>query len=304
MPRWRADQAQANAHMKKVSPTSIPLEVRAWFANQIQHIAMHHDLAGPQISRVRRGKYLKELIKEFNVRALAASETGELAISPEERELFCKRAARDLIAIRQVRADHESGKLPTDLMRQLPAYAAFKDYLDEAPALVMSELMAAARDLEKPEREEPDATPLWQPGHPSHPPSPAARAWMELQALGLALADDTAGAPVGSVPREDYITDSALRIRDKARRATGIGDLSVPAEDVDKICWVVACEAYLLRTLQAQKQAGELSEEEIKRMPIYGPYKDYFEVASDLVTMAMNIGAAVGQPIRPRGARN
>jgi len=290
--------------MKTVSPESIPLEVRAWFGNQIQHIAMHHDLVGPQISRVRRGKYLKELLKEFKARALATSETGELAISPEELGLFCKRAAEDLIAIRQTRADHESGKLPTDLMRQLPAYAAFKDYLDEAPVLVMSELMAAARDLEKPKREEPDATPLCQPGHPSQPPSPATRAWMELQALGLALADDAAGAPVGSLPRDDYITDAALRICKKARRAIGIGDLAVPAEDVDKICWVVACEAYLLRTLQTQKQAGELSEEDIKRMPIYGPYKDYFKMGSELVSMAMNIGAAVGQPIQPRGAQN
>src|SRR5579859_399738 len=153
--------------MKTVSPESIPLEVRAWFGNQIQHIAMHHDLVGPHITRVRRGRYLKELIKEFRARARAASETGELAISPEEFGLFCKRAAQDLIAIRQTRADHESGKLPSDLMRQLPAYAAFKDYLDEAPVLVMSELMAAARDLEKPKREESELTPLCQPDHPA-----------------------------------------------------------------------------------------------------------------------------------------
>jgi hypothetical protein len=127
---------------------------------------------------------------------------------------------------------------------------------------------------------------------------------MELQALGLALADDAAGAPVGSLRRDHYITDAALRIRKKARRAIGIGDLTVPAEDVDKICWVVACEAYLLRGLKAQKQAGELTEEDIQKMPIYGPYKDYFETGSDLVRMAISIGVAVGQPIQPRGARN
>jgi hypothetical protein len=290
--------------MKKVSPKSVPPEVRAWFGNQIQHIAMHHDLAGPQIGRVRRGRYFQELVKDLRARALTARETGQLAITAEELDLFCKRAARELMAIRRIRADHESGKLPTDLMRQLPAYAAFKDYLDEAPTLVLSELMTAARNLDKPKNEELDLTPLCLPDHPAHPVSSQVRSWMELHALGLALADDTGGPVFGTVSKEDYITNSALRIRAKARRAVRGGDLSVPTEDLDKICWVVAGEAYLLRSLQAQKQAGQLTKADIKRMPIYGPYKDYFEMGSDLVSMAMNIGAALGQPIPPRGARN
>jgi hypothetical protein len=290
--------------MNKISPESIRPEVRAWFGEQIEHIAMRHDLVGPQISRVRRGKYRKELVKELKARALAAREAREPVISDEELDIFCEQAARDLIDLRQTRADHKSGKLPTQLMRQLPAYAAFPQYLDEAPTLVLAELMAAARDMQEPKRENVDSEPLAQPDHPTHPPSPHTRAWMELHALGLALADDAGGAPFGSVPRDDYITDSALRIREKARRALTSGDLIVPAEDIDKICWVVACEAYLLRSLTAAKQAGELTDEDIRKMPIYGPYKDYFEIGSNLVGMATSIAAAVGQPAQPQGGQN
>jgi hypothetical protein len=291
--------------MRKISPESIPPEVKAWFGKQIEHTAMRHDLAGPQIARVRRGKYMKELVREFESRAMAAREAGVLVTSTEELDVFCKRAAREVIAIRQTRADHRSGKLPTEVMRQLPAYAAFRAYLDEAPALVLCELMAAmTRELEKQKGEDVDSPPLAQPDHPSHPVSPETRAWMELQALGLALADDTGGAPFGNAPRDDYITHSALRIREKAWQAIAIGDLNVPAEDVDNICWVVACEAYLLRSLKAQKQAGELTDEDIAKMPIYGPYRDYFEIGADLVAMTMSIAAAMGQPNQPPGAQN
>jgi hypothetical protein len=289
--------------MKRISPESISPEVRAWFGKQIEHTAVRHDLAGPDITRVRRGKYMKELVREFESRAVAARETGELATSGEELALFCKRAARELIAIRQIRADHSSGKLPTEVMRQLPAYVGFKAYLEEDPALVLSELMAATRELQKPKVEDVDSSPLAQPDHPSHPVSPQTRAWMELHALGLALADDTGGAPFGNAPKDDYITNSALRIREKARRAIAVGDLTVPAEDVDKICWVVACESYLLRSLKAHKQAGELTDKDIMNMPIYGPYRDYFEAGSDLIAMAKSIAAAVGQ-IQPPVAQN
>jgi hypothetical protein len=290
--------------MKEILPESIRPEVRAWFGKQIEQLAMRHDLAGPQISRVRRGKYMKELIREFKSRAVAAAEMGELAASADELDAFCKRAARELISVREIRAAHSSGKLPTEVMLQLPAYAAFKAYLDEAPALVLVELMAATRELEKPKGENADSPPLNQPDHPNHPVSPETRAWMELHALGLALADDAWGAPFGSVARDDYITNSALRIRQKARRAIAIGDLNVPAQDIDQICWVVACEAYLLRSLSAAKQAGELTEEDIKRMPIYSPYKDYFETGSGLITTATSIAAALGQPIQSPGTKN
>jgi hypothetical protein len=290
--------------MKKIRPDSIAPETRAWFGNQIQNLALRHDLAGPAITRVRRGKYMKELVKQFRARALAAINARELVITTEEADIFCREAAKELIDIRQTRADHESGKLPTELMRQLPAYAAFPHYLNEAPSLVLGQLMEVVRDLEKAEAESFGAEPLSQPRHPTHPLSQETRAWIELQALGLACADDAYGAPFGSVPREDYITESALRIREKARRAIRIGDLNVPTEDIDNICWVAACEAYLLRSLQAGLQAGEISDQDIKKMPIYGPYKDYFEKGSSLAAMATRIAAAAGQPIRPSGEQN
>ena len=264
---------------------------------------MRHDLAGPGIGRLRRGKYTKQLVREFRTRALAAIQAGEIDVSSSELDFFCAQAANDLIRIREIRAAHEAGRLPTQVMQQLPAYAAFKAYLDEEPSLVMCETIAAALGMEKLNEEEVDPKPLAQPRHPKYPLSTETRAWMDVRALGLALADDTGGPAVGNIAKEDYITDSALRVRKQVRHAISIGDLVVPPMDVDHICWTVACEAYLLRSLKAAKQAGELTLEDIKKMPIYVAYRDYFEIGADLVAGAMRIAAIVEQ-IRPPGAQN
>lgn len=264
---------------------------------------MRHDLSGPQIGSARPSEYIKELKREFKERAVAANNSGEIRVCVDQMDLLCEHAARDLVRIREIRAAHAAGKLPTEAMRQLPAYAAFKAYLDEDPSLVISETIAAALDLQKVNEEDVDSMPLSEPGQPKHPVSRETRAWMELRAQGLALADDTSGPACGSIPREDYITDSAMRVRKQAQRAISIGDLNVPALDVDDICWTVACEAYLLRSLKAAKRAGELTDEDIRKMPIYGSYKLYFESGEALVASAMSIAAIVDQ-IRPPGGQN
>jgi hypothetical protein len=290
--------------MKEMSPESISHETRAWFGNQIQRVATRHDLAGPHISRLRRSLYRKQLVHELRTRAKAAVEAGTLLVSVKELDRYCKRAAAELITLREIRAAHASGALTTEAMRQLPAYSAFQDYLDEAPPLVYAELMAMVRERLNAEPESIDPEPLSQPDHPAHPPSAQTRAWMELQAFALASADDAWGPVFGSVPQDDYITDSALRIRRRARRAVAIGDLQVLPEDLDQVCWVAAGEAFLLRSLKAARQNGELSDQEIRQMPIYGPYKEYFQESSNLVGLAAKIAAAAGLPVMQPKERN
>jgi hypothetical protein len=290
--------------MKKITEDSIPTHVAHWFGTQVQSIALRHDLTGPQINRVRNSKYRKQLVKEIRSRALAATVAREVAIAMKDLDGFCELAADELIRIRGIRNAHRTGKLTTEAMRLLPAYSAYPDYLNEVAPLGFDEILAAARDQWNLKREGFSPEPLSQPGHPIHPISPPTRAWMELQAFALACADDAWGPAFGSVPMDDYITDSAIRIRENARRAIHIGELHVHPEDVDKICWVAAGEAFLLRDLKTAKDAGKLTDEDIRKMPIYGPYKDYFEIGSDLVNMAASIAAAAGHPIRWPGAHN
>lgn len=278
--------------------------LRAWFGTMIRNLAIRHDVAGPDIGRVSEDDYKAQLIADLESLARAASDAKELVIAAEEVDVYCCLAAEELIRIRQIRAAHKAGELPAEVLRQLPVYPAFRDYFDESPQFVLDQLIAAARDLWRAMKKDAATEPLAQPGHPTHPVSKPTRNWMEMQALGLACADDAWGAPFGAVPQEVYVPDSALRIRENARRALRIGDLHVPPEDVDKICWVAACEAYLLRSLKAAKQSGELTDAQIRKMPIYAPYKDYFEIGSDLAAATEAIAAAMGRPIQPLGAQN
>lgn len=290
--------------MNPIKADSISPATKAWFGNQIQRFAMRHDITGPDIRQVILEEYKRKLIYDLRSRARVASDTKELQITSDEIDMYCRLAAEELIRMRQIRAAHKAGELPTEVLRQLPAYEAFRDYFEEAPSLVHEQVIATVKDLFESGNEDADSEPLSQPGHPKHPVSKPTRAWMEFQAVGLACADDAWGAPFGAVPQEDYITDSTLRIRRNARRAIRMGELQVPAEDVDNICWVAACEAYLLRSLGAAMDSGRLSYQEIKEMPIYGPYHEYFEKEPGLIAMAERVAVAAGLPIRPPDSRN
>lgn len=288
--------------MQRITADSIAPAAKAWFGNQIQSLAMRHDLSGPNVSHIRVGEYKRQLVDELRSRARAAADAKELQLAQGEIDVYCRLAAKETIRIRQIRAAYRGGKLPADVLRKLPAYDAFRDYFEETSSLVRSEVIAAAQDLFKSDKEDTDPEPLSQPGHPKYPVSKATREWMEIQAMGLACADDAWGAPFGTVPQEAYVTDSALRIRRDARRAIRSGELQVPADDVDNICWVAACEGYLLRSLRAAMDSGKLSYLDVKRMPIYGPYHEYFEKGPGLIAMAEGLAAAVGLPTRPADA--
>lgn len=265
---------------------------------------MRHDITGPDIRHVNVEEYKQQLIEDFRSQSRAATAAKALECTSDEMEIYGRLAAEELIRIRQIGAAHKAGELPTEVLRQLPAYEAFRDYFEEAPSLVHDEVIAAAKHLVESVDEDADSEPLSQPGHPKYPVSKPTREWMEFQALGLACVDDAWGAPFGTVPQEDYVTDSTLRIRRNARRAIRSGQLQVPAEDIDNICWVAACEAYLLRSLRAAMDSGELSYQEIKRMPIFGAYHEYFEKGAALIATAEGLAAAAGLPIRPPDARN
>jgi hypothetical protein len=270
----------------------------------MQGLAIRHDISGPEISRVSVDPYKQQLIEQLTHCAKRAIEARELVLPADELVIYCVLAAEELIRIRQIRAAHKSGELPTHTLRQLPLYQAFRDYFEENPSLIYNELIAATQELYNLGKDGAGTDSLSQPGHPKHPVSKATRDWIEVQVLGLACAEDAWGMPFGTVAKDVYITDCTLRVRKNARHAIRIGDLNAPAEDLDKICWVAACEAYLLRSLRAAKDAGKLTEQQIRAMPIYGPYHEYFDIGLQLAAMAQNVAGSAGVSIQPPGAKN
>lgn len=100
--------------------------VRTWFGDQIQAVALKHDLDGPDISRVRLLRYSRMLVKEFKTRVLVASKQRILSIPHGLEDALCRRAARELIAIRRIRADHEAGRLSTEAMQHYGSATRFE----------------------------------------------------------------------------------------------------------------------------------------------------------------------------------
>jgi hypothetical protein len=290
--------------MKQINADSITTDTKAWFGTLMQSLAIRHDIAGPEIKRVSVETYKQQLIVEITRRVKAAIKAQDLELATADLAGYCTLAAEELIRIRQIRAAHKAGELPTETLRQLPLFPAYQRYFEETSSLIYEELVAATQELITSENPDNGAEPLSPPGHPTHAVSKATRDWIELQVLGLACADDAWGAPFGAVSKDAYITDCTLRVRKNARRAICIGDLKTPAEDIDKICWVAACEAYLLRSLKAAKDAGKLTDQQIKAMPIYGPYHEYFEIGFQLAAMAQNVASSAGVSLRPPGAKN
>jgi len=284
--------------MKKITVDAIDPITKVWFGNQIQSLAMQHDLVGPNISLVRIDEYTGQIIGEIRSRARIAANAQELALAMDGMDTYCRLAAAELIRIRQIRAAHKAGELPNETLRQLPVYTAFCDYFEEAPSLVYAELKVVAQELLESDEHDANSEPLSQPRHPAHPVSKLTRTWMELQTLGLACADDAGGAPFDTATRDAYVMECALRIRKNARRAIRIGELYVTTEDVDKVCWVAASEAYLLRSLKAARDSGKLSDQEIKLMPIYGTYHEYFENGTAFAAAATQIASTAGLPPR------
>ncbi len=145
IPLARPPQIGEQGRKQMKSPAAISLEVRRWFGTEITRVALAHDLAGPHIQAVRRGPYTRQLACAFKQRALAARATGEAAIPLEKLAWLCRTAAAEVMRIRQIRHARAEGRLPVAAMRQLPAYQAYPQYLDEDPSLVLTAVVAALR---------------------------------------------------------------------------------------------------------------------------------------------------------------
>ena len=68
----------------QITPDSIAPATKTWFGNQMQSLAMRHDLAGPHIGHTSVEDYKTRLINELMSRAQAAVDVKELECTPAE----------------------------------------------------------------------------------------------------------------------------------------------------------------------------------------------------------------------------
>ena len=292
--------------MTPLTRDAIDPEVRAWFGNQIQSIALAHDLAGPHIARVRKEQYERGLIAKLRRLALAAAATREAMIPIGQLDELCVLAADELIRIREIRDAHASGTLSTTAMRQLPCYLDYPDYFDEDPSLVLGGLWTAlakmqngpaaagtkSAESDRPKRSE------------SQLGSPQVRAWAKTQVLGLALAEDLCGPDLAASAQEGYAAKAADRLRQHALQAIELGDLPLDPADIDAVCRDVAAEALLIRSLKAAHASGTLSDHDLRQSPAYHAHRDYFDIGAELGALAMTLDALGVRFCKPSGLTN
>ena len=290
--------------MKKLTVTPISPTTKAWFGDQIQEIALRHDLAGPDIGRVRLLRYTRDLMKELKASALTAIKNGILAVPREQLDALCQRACRELIVIRQIRAAHEAGSLQTEVMRQLPLYAAFHDYLDENPSLLFSELVSAVRDVWDSQREAIGSVPDLESAKATPPDSPAVQEWLHLQIVGLATADDMWGPAFPLALEKEYVLECVQRFLINVQRALGTGDITLRTEQVVPLCHWAAAEAVSIRWLKAARAGGVISQETLTLEALYAVYRHYFEESPEWTQMAKAVAEAAESQPEPPDNRN
>lgn len=175
--------------MKQTAMDAADSEFRFWFGGQIRKLALQHDLGGPHISRVQKPDYRKQLITQIRTRALAATAAQELNAPLTDLDQLCQLAADELIRIREIRYAHETGKLPTEALRQLPIFPAYRDYFEEAPLLVLRELVETLRERRRSESNEspPELSPPPASKESGGPISHQTREWLTAQVIGFAI---------------------------------------------------------------------------------------------------------------------
>src|SRR4051812_30235582 len=108
--------------MKEIKADSITIAAKVWFGTLMQSLAIRHDIAGPEIKRVAIATYKQQLVEEITQRAKVAIKAQQLVLATADLDGYCILAAEELIRIRQIRAAHEAGELPTETLRQLPLF--------------------------------------------------------------------------------------------------------------------------------------------------------------------------------------
>lgn len=119
--------------------------------------------------------------------------------------------------------------------------------------------------------------------------------------LELALIEDVTGPFCDEVKKEQYIAQLAVKLREPISQALRAGGFGEELQRLDEICRVSASETLVIRALNECYLDGELALKDIKQLPFYHTYKDYFEQTAEIVarTFAIAIAAAAAVQASP-----
>lgn len=95
--------------------------------------------------------------------------------------------------------------------------------------------------------------------------------------LQLALAEDLTGPRCLEVERDEYLAHVATQLREPVGRSFREAGVAIDGDKRDEICRAVAGEMFVIRGLKEAQQRGEISVKDIRHLPFYPVYKEYFD---------------------------
>jgi len=124
---------------------------------------------------------------------------------------------------------------------------------------------------------------------------PEIRKLLPKPILELVLLEDLTGPPFLHAERGEYNKHLAERLREPLLKLTRDAGITVSDEQMAEVCRLAASEAFVIRGLNEARIVGEIPIEQIRELPFYALYKDYFEQTPEIMERALNLALAAFQ---------
>jgi hypothetical protein len=114
-------------------------------------------------------------------------------------------------------------------------------------------------------------------------------AWMNNQIVAFALVEDLCGIPCpdGKIAVDNYIAKSAPRIREAIVHGLQKSEIDIHLDYISDLSKRSASEALIIRSFKEARARGLVSQKELRNMPLYRAYKEYFNNHRSLANAAL-----------------
>jgi len=133
---------------------------------------------------------------------------------------------------------------------------------------------------------------------------PEIRKLLPKPILDLVLLEDLIGPSCLRAKRGEYDKHLAERLREPLLKLTRDAGITVTDEQMAEVCRLAASEAFVIRGLNEARIVGEIPIEQIRELPFYTLYKDYFEQTPEIMERALYLALAAFQSMLEQGTKN
>lgn len=111
--------------------------------------------------------------------------------------------------------------------------------------------------------------------------------------LDHALLDNITHPSVGEMSHDAYVKDLAARLSDPVASVLRGAGIQVSEKELQGVCRGTAGEVLVIRGLLEAIMIGEICLEDIKHLPFFKNYENYFRQTPDIVSRALYLAISV-----------